>query len=194
MTHWKRLWCWERLKAGGEGDGGGWDGWMASLTQWTWVSGNSRSWWWTGKPGVLQSMGSQRVRQDWARELTNQEGPFLDIMSQVRRKVQIGNLMPHLSNKEGKRENLQAFHVHGLYSIKVVSIGDHLKVLILHHPIEYVISTKVWQAIGITLKYSDEEHTNDPCLYSSQTRSSNLRAITWRGLWNVRWQLENTKL
>ena len=65
----KRPWCWERLKAGGEGDNRGWDGWMASLTQWTWVWASSRSWWWTGRPGVLQSMGSQRVGQDWAIEL-----------------------------------------------------------------------------------------------------------------------------
>ena len=64
LTHWKRPWCWERLGAGGEGDDRGWDGWMASLTQWTWVWVNSRSWWWTGRPGVLQSMGSQRVRHD----------------------------------------------------------------------------------------------------------------------------------
>ena len=54
---------------GGEGDGRGWDGWMASPTQWTWVWVNSGSWWWTGRPGVLQSMGSQRVGQDWANEL-----------------------------------------------------------------------------------------------------------------------------
>ena len=51
--------CWERLKVGGEGDDRGWDGWMASPTQWLWVWAGSRSWWWTGKPGVLQSMGSQ---------------------------------------------------------------------------------------------------------------------------------------
>ena len=57
----KRLWCWERLKAGGEGDDRGWDGWMASLTRWTWVWVNSRSWWWTGRPDVLRFMGSQRV-------------------------------------------------------------------------------------------------------------------------------------
>ena len=77
LTRWKRPWCWERLKAGGEGDDRGWDGWMASLTQWTWVWVNSRSWWWTGRPGVLQSMwlqvlqsmGLQRVNQDWATEL-----------------------------------------------------------------------------------------------------------------------------
>ena len=62
-------WCWERLKAGGKGDGRGWDGWMASPTQWTWVWVNSGSWWWTGRPSVLQSIGSQRVRHDWATEL-----------------------------------------------------------------------------------------------------------------------------
>ena len=69
LTHWKRPWCWERLKAGGEGDVRGWDGWMASLTWWTWVWVSSRSWWWTGKPGVLQSMGLQRVGHDWVTEL-----------------------------------------------------------------------------------------------------------------------------
>ena len=58
-ARWKRPWCWERLKVGGQGDDRGWDGWMASLTQWTWVWVNSWSWWWTGRPGVLQSMGSQ---------------------------------------------------------------------------------------------------------------------------------------
>ena len=64
-----RPWCWERLKAGGEGDDRGWDGWMDSPTQWTWVWVDSGSWWWTGRPGVLQSMGSQRVRHDWMTEL-----------------------------------------------------------------------------------------------------------------------------
>ena len=67
----KRPWCWERLKAGGEGDDREWDGWMASLTQWTWVWVNSESWWWTGRPGMLQSMGSQKLGHDWATELTD---------------------------------------------------------------------------------------------------------------------------
>ena len=58
LTHWKRPWCWERLKVGGEGDNRRWDGCMASLTQCTWVWVNSGSWWWTG-----------RVRHDWATEL-----------------------------------------------------------------------------------------------------------------------------
>ena len=62
--------CWESLKAGGEGDYRGWDSWMASLTWWTWVWVSSGSSWWTGKPGVLQSMGSQRVGHDWVTELT----------------------------------------------------------------------------------------------------------------------------
>ena len=71
-THWKRPWCWERLRAGGEGGDREWDGWMASLTQWTWIWASSGSSWWTGKPGVLQSMGLQRVGHDWATELNKQ--------------------------------------------------------------------------------------------------------------------------
>ena len=69
MTHWKRLWRWEGLGARGEGDDRGWDGWMASLTRWTWVSVNSGCWRWTGKPGMLRFMGSQRVGHDWASDL-----------------------------------------------------------------------------------------------------------------------------
>ena len=68
LTHLEIPWCWERLKAGGEGDDRGRDGWMASLTQQTWVWVNSRSWWWTGRPGVLWFMGSQRVGHDWVTE------------------------------------------------------------------------------------------------------------------------------
>ena len=66
-THWKRTGCWERMKTRGDGDNRGWDGWMASLIQWTWVWASSRSWWRTGNPGVLQSVG-HRVRYDWAAE------------------------------------------------------------------------------------------------------------------------------
>ena len=69
LTHWKRSWCWEGLKAGGEGDDRGWDGWMASPTRWTWVWIGSGNWWCTGKPGTLQSLGSQRLRHSWATEL-----------------------------------------------------------------------------------------------------------------------------
>ena len=73
LTHLKTPNAWKDppllLRAGGEGDDRGWDGWMASLTQWTWVWVNFKSWWWTGRPGMLQSMGLQRVRHDWATEL-----------------------------------------------------------------------------------------------------------------------------
>ena len=68
LTHLKRPWCWERLKAGGEGEDRGWDGFMASPTQWIWVWVNSGSWWWTGRPGMLRFIGSQRVRHDWTTE------------------------------------------------------------------------------------------------------------------------------
>ena len=65
----EKIWCWEGLGAGGKGDDRGWDGWMASPTGWTWVWANSGSWWWTGRHGVLQFMGSQRVGHDWATEV-----------------------------------------------------------------------------------------------------------------------------
>ena len=83
MTHLKRPCCWVRLKVGGEGDNRGWDGWMASLTQWTWVWVNSGSWWWTGRPGVLQSMRSQRVRCDWSTELNWMEFERASLMAQL---------------------------------------------------------------------------------------------------------------
>ena len=66
--NWKRPWCWERLKAGGEEDDRRLDGWMVSPTQWTWVWASSGRWWRTGKPAVLQSMGLQTVRHDRANE------------------------------------------------------------------------------------------------------------------------------
>ena len=69
LTHWERLWHWEGLGTGGEGDDRGWDGWVASLTRWMCVWVNSGSWWWTGRPGVLQFMGSQRIGHDWVTEL-----------------------------------------------------------------------------------------------------------------------------
>ena len=69
LPHWKRPWCWERLKAGGGGDDRGWDDWIVSPTQWSLVWVNSESWWWAGRPGVRQSIGSQRIGHDWATEL-----------------------------------------------------------------------------------------------------------------------------
>ena len=69
LIHWKRPWCWEGLGVGGEGHDRRWDSWMASPARWTWVWVNSRSWWWTGSPGMLEFMGLQRVGHDWVTEL-----------------------------------------------------------------------------------------------------------------------------
>ena len=74
-------WCWERLKAGGEGDDRGWDGRMASLTQWTWIWASSRSWEWTRKPGVLQSTGSQRVGHNWGLNWTDLNLPLSTLLT-----------------------------------------------------------------------------------------------------------------
>ena len=71
LTHWKRPWCWERLRAG-EGGVRGWDGCMASLMQWKWTQTNSGRWWGTGRPAALQSMGSQKIRHDWVTEQQQQ--------------------------------------------------------------------------------------------------------------------------
>ena len=75
LIHWKRPWCWGRLKVGGEGDKREWDDWMASLTRWTWDWVGFGSWWWTGRPGMLQSMGWQRVGQHWATDLIKKHSP-----------------------------------------------------------------------------------------------------------------------
>ena len=72
-THWKRPWCWERLKVRGDEGDRGWDGWMASPTRWTWVWASSSRQWSRGKPGVLQSMGSQRVGHNWVTEEQNKD-------------------------------------------------------------------------------------------------------------------------
>ena len=106
LTHLKRPWYWERLTAGGEGDDRGWDGWMASLTQWTWVWGDSGSWWWTGKPGVLQSMGSQRVGHDRATELNWTGGQWMRIRLPIQ-----GTWFPSLSGKIPRTaEQLKPMH------------------------------------------------------------------------------------
>ena len=83
VTLLQRPWCWERLRAGGEGDDRGWDSWMASLTQWTWVWVNSGSRWWTGRPGVLWFMGLQRVGHNWANGLFSHESQFDCILHTV---------------------------------------------------------------------------------------------------------------
>ena len=94
LTHWKRHWCWEILKAGEEGDDRGWDGWMASPNRWTWVWASSGSRSWTGKPGVLQSMEMQRVGNHWVTELNWTElNPFIS-SSEILFFVKIFTVMP----------------------------------------------------------------------------------------------------
>ena len=101
---WKRLWCWEGLGAEGEGDDRGWDGWMASPTRWTWVWVNSRSWWWTGRPGVLRFMGSQRVGHDWATELNWTENTIEENWSCVSDALEWGKTLNQIAvGKEGYR-------------------------------------------------------------------------------------------
>ena len=87
LTHWKRLWYWEGLGAGGEGDDRGWDGWTASPTRWTWVWVGYRSWWWTWKPGVLQSMGSQWVGHNWVTADSNFSFPKVMQKRKVKEKL-----------------------------------------------------------------------------------------------------------
>ena len=118
LTHRKRPWCREGLGTGGEGDDRGWDGWMVSPTQWTWVWANSGSWWWTGSPGVLRFMGSQRVRHDWATELnwtdTRFENLFVFDLGQMEtfygspflRREFYASLFPILSFKKKRKKRL----------------------------------------------------------------------------------------
>ena len=80
--YWKRPWCWEKLKAGGEGDDRGWDGWMASLTQWTWVWASSGRWWRTGKPGMLRTTGfSESEMIDWTSVISDVEHLFMCLLA-----------------------------------------------------------------------------------------------------------------
>ena len=94
LTHWERLCSWEGLGTVGEGDDKGWDGWMASLIRWSWVWVNFGSWWWTGRPGVLRFMGSQRVGHDWATELnwTDENDEILDLNFAIKLRRDFGDL------------------------------------------------------------------------------------------------------
>ena len=112
LTHWKRFWYWEMLKADGEGDNRGWDAGMASPTQWTWVWASSRSWWWTRKPGELQSMGSQRVRYNWAKELNWTDAELLGYFCTLAFPCEFGTWCSRWNtlNKGAEHRFIQNFH------------------------------------------------------------------------------------
>ena len=108
-----RPWCWERLKAGGEGDNREWDSWRASPTRWTWVWVGSRNWWWTVKPGVLQSIGLQGIRHHWVTEmnwsiyLSMSHLPYPFIHGQTLRLFYISAIMTNATIKMNMQSSLQ---------------------------------------------------------------------------------------
>ena len=111
LTHWKKPWCWERLRAGGEGDDRGWDGWMASSTRWTWVWVNSGSCWWTGRPGMLQFMGSQRIGHYWVTELN---------LSEVWTNLKMGNSWSYILGWGKWGAHFHEFYTQDLYQILTI--------------------------------------------------------------------------
>ena len=115
LTHLKRPWCWERLKVAGERDNRGWDGWMESPTQWIWVWANSGSWWWTEKPGVLQSMGSQKVGHDWETEL-NWAEPRVSVALLSHRKMIVVITHPCIFPLEAQSSNMYVLLTHSVVS------------------------------------------------------------------------------
>ena len=118
------LWCWERLRAGGEGDCRGWDSGMASLTQWTWVWANSRRWWRTAKPGILQSIGSQKVGHDLVTELNWTASvhmftfppPFFRFLRNMTERTKLTNTCHSL------KLNLESWSAHPLSSPELDSV------------------------------------------------------------------------
>ena len=146
LTHWKRFWCWEGLGAGGEGDDRGWDGWMASPTRWTWVWVNSGSWWWTGRPGVLGFMGSQRVRHDWVTELNWIDSWFMlrfdrkqqtSVKQLSLNKKQIS--LKKYSKKEKKQKQRHHFTDKGPYSQSYGFSSSHVWMCELDHKEGWVL-------------------------------------------------------
>ena len=105
LTLWKRPWCWERLKARGRGDNRGWDGWMASSTQWTWVWASYGRWWRTGKFSVLQSLRTQSQTRLSDRTLLNQtqteswleKNQIRSSVTRIKAKTGLGSSQFHVS-------------------------------------------------------------------------------------------------
>ena len=104
LTHLKRPWCCKRLREGGEGDDRGWDGRMASLTQWAWIWVTSGSWWWTGRPGMLWSTELQRVRHYWT-TLLNWTVKYVKriILMTANQLLQVYNIQKSVLEKTGRQ-------------------------------------------------------------------------------------------
>ena len=145
LTHWKRPWWWERLRAG-EGNDRGWDGWVASLTQWTWVWVDSGSWWWTGRPGVLQFMGWQRVGHDWVTGLIDWAQILSELRKMQKKKITLiltkvcGCMLSHYRQIQTLWDptnfTLPSFSVHG------DSLGKNTGVS-CHAPLQGIFQTQV---------------------------------------------------
>ena len=152
LTPWKRPWCWETLKAEGEGDDRGWDGCMASLTGWTWIWGSSPSWWWTGKPGVLQSIGLQRVIHDWATELNLTSMGSLSLL--------LSN-HPHLLPPDGRPSAYPECTIQGWWVSRNQILASVLFWPCTNHPNAIFWAhlqrgkSKNWNSTNVTLLHSD---------------------------------------
>ena len=152
LTHLKRPWCWERMKVGGEGDDRGWDSWMASPTQWTWVGVNSGSWWWTGKPSMLQSMGSQSQKRlcNWT------DTPCISVSSTT--KWSISQAKKHSPIPDFSQSLTNSIIKYNLYQSTTLHFHHH-HLLFWSHYYEVVslflllIQSNLYTAEKMTLKY-----------------------------------------
>ena len=170
LTHWKRPWCWDRLRAGAEGGDRGWDGWIASLIQRTGLWANSRIQWRTGKSGVLQSMGLQRARQDWGTEQKLQQLQGEACIPKM--KSSPGSLQLERKPSRGKKNLVQPKLFKKLFKIKCfVEFTNETIFSVLRGFLSLI------QLLFLLLVYSD-------CLFFP-SRLSNLLAYIFHSMRNV---------